>query len=76
MYFINWRICSIHMIKNLITNSSQERDLLLKQNGRHSVVHSSIYQKHNYQFVSILTYLIFLKVALPSVWGIEDIFFP
>lgn len=64
------------MIKNLITNSTQGRDLLLKQNGRHSVVHSSIYQKQNYQFVSILTYLIFLKVALPSVWGIEDIFFP
>ena len=45
MFFINWRICSIHMIKNLITNSSQESDLLLKQKGRHSVVHSSVYQE-------------------------------
>lgn len=45
LFFINWRICSIHMIKNLITNSSQEDDLLLKQDGEHSVVHSSVYQE-------------------------------
>lgn len=40
------------MIKNLITNSSQESDLWLKQNRRHSAAHSCIYGEENYQFVS------------------------
>lgn len=50
------------MIKNLITNSSQGSDLLLKQNRRHFAAHSCIYREENYQFVSTFVREVFLRV--------------
>lgn len=50
------------MIKNLITNSSQESDLLRKRNRSHSAAHSSVYHEQSYRCVSTLMGLISLKV--------------